>query len=449
MGILPITNPKCSTTNNNNNNNKNNMGLLLVLFPQDKSTTTTIADKTKLNFPSTSKSLFSKAQSTISICAILLFFTLILFTLSTIPNTPSSSPLPLPPRFLLHKTQTHKPHFALQRMGTLHRRGTRAMTNLLVCHVSDETPLDDFRFFVRLLHRSTLTASTDVVFLFASPSSVSTFAPILRQENNAFFSFLRQHSRFNSTRFNLTRFFFKEPRMGEPEQTLWGNKKIRSNFDDVDLLSYGSVLSFDATELDPENSLAGFLDRVPLSLRRWACYPMLLGRVRRNFKHVMLVDVKSVLILNDPLGRVRNRSPESVLLFTKAEKHGKKTQRTVLSTVVMGGARGVRRLSNAVLVEIVRAAIQHKKKKNSVSESAILSQLVGDEFMLKNRNINLIPSSESIPEASSLGGHHSGASTSLSDYAIIQRGASNHDLNSVFKKQICSCMIDSSVYKDC
>ena len=217
------------------------------------------------------------------------------------------------------------------------------------------------------------------------------------------------------------------------------------------------MLSFDAAELDPENSLAGFLDRVPLSLRRWACYPMLLGRVRRNFKHVMLVDVKNVVVVNDPLRRVRNRSSESVFVFSK---HGKKnseatrpSQRLVNSAVVMGGARGVRRLANAVLVEIVRAAMQQRKRKNSVSESAILSQLAGSEFVLMGKGVELVDSGESIPEASQLvGGRNSGASsTSLSDYAIIQRGTtSNHDLiSSVIKKQICSSVVDSSVYRDC
>lgn len=251
--------------------------------------------------------------------------------------------------------------------------------------------------------------------------------------------------------------------MGEP---LWGNKRGRSNFSNVveeregnelnlnggdELLSYGSVVSFDATELDSENSLAGFLDRVPLSLRRWACYPMLLGRVRRNFKHVMLVDVKSVLVLEDPFGRVRNRSPESVFLFGK--KNSEKTRSTqgrVNSAVVIGGARGVRRLCNTVLVEIVRAAMQHKKK-NSVSDSVVLSQLVGNEFMWKSKNVNLIASTESIPEASSLVGRNSvTGATSLLNYAIIQRGTSsnNHDL-SFIKKEICSSVVDSSVYRDC
>lgn len=167
---------------------------------------------------------------------------------------------------------------------------------------------------------------------------------------------------------------------------------------------------------------------------------MLLGRVRRNFKHVMLVDAKSVLILRDPFGRVKNRSPESVFLFNKHGKKAQSTQRAVLPAVIIGGARGVRRLSNAVMVEIVRAATQHRKKKNSVSESVVLSQLASNEFLLRSKNVQLVLLNELIPEASSLSGHN---------YAIIQRGLSNHDFNSVIKKQICSSVVDSSVYKDC
>lgn len=159
----------------------------------------------------------------------------------------------------------------------------------------------------------------------------------------------------------------------------------------------------------------------------------------------MLVDVKNVLILKDPLGRVRNRSPDSVLLFSKSEKHGKRIQRSVLSAVVMGGARGVRRFSAAVMLEIVRAATQHRKKKNPVTESAVLSQLVGGtEFVLKNKNVNLIASTESVPEFGA------GASTtSFSDHAMVQRGVNNHDLNYVIKRQLCASVVDSSVYRDC
>ena len=327
-------------------------------------------------------------------------------------------------------------------MGTLYLRGNKPMSDLLICHVSDETTHEDFRFFLRLLHRSTIISTTDVVFIFSSPSSSSSFSHIIHQENHSFMTLL--HSQNNNTFFNTSRFLHKGNNhpVSEP---LWGNK-LRNNTTTIATtttsLSYGSILSFDATELDPENSLSGFLDRVPFSLRRWACYPMLLGRVRRNFKHVMLVDTKTILILRDPFNRVKNRSPESVLLFNK---HGKKlqssTQRTVLPAVVIGGARGVRRLSNAVMVEIVRAATQHRKKKNSVTESVLLSQLASNEFLLKSKNVQLNVLNELIPEVSSLNGHN---------HAIIQRDMNNHDLNSVIKKQICSSVVDSSsVYRDC
>ncbi|KAI4300794.1 hypothetical protein L6164_034129 [Bauhinia variegata] len=520
MGLLANTTANSSSSSGNNRG----MGLLLVFFPEDN---TAMADKSKpfsspsssTPSPSSSKSPFrrsnanviiSKAQSTISICALLIFVTLLLFTLSTFePTIPSALShrtsrrflLEKPPTVHIHKNPTTKrkihnwlpklwinksynvskieffPSTALQRMGTLYRRGTRAMSDLVVGHVSEDTSDDDLRLFLRVMHRSGLTARADVVFIFASPSLSSRFSSIIQDENDLFSSLLEHYSGLKSTHsgrksessnFDVTRFFKvikKEKEIGEP---LWG-KRTRSNFSNPEagvgelgagftVLSYGSVLSFDATELDAENSLAGFLDPVPLSLRRWACYPMLLGRVRRNFKHIMLVDVKNLIVVSDPLGRIRNRSPESVFLYIKSEgassgKHGKKnwdkTQslRSVNSGIIMGGARGIRRLSNAVLIEIVRAAMQHKKK-ISVTESAILSQLVGNEFMLKN--IDLVTWSESIPDTSSLARLNSGAaSTSLSGYQIIQRGTSNHDLSSVVKKKLCSSKVDSSVYKDC
>jgi len=424
---MTVTKPNIINTNNNSGIG---MSMLLVLFSQDNKST--ITDKPKLTFLSPSKSLLSKAQSTISICLLLFFTTLLLFTLSTFPNT-SLTTKPI------SHTSSHTPHtpFALQRMGTLHRRGTKSMSDLLISHVPDDTQLDDFRLFLRLLHRSYLPASSDVVFLFPSPSSSSKFTPIISQENLAFSTLL--HLQHPNSSFLPNRFRQHQQQQKEP---LWG-PKTKPNFT-TSSLSYGSVLSFHASELDPENSLAGFLDRVPLTLRRWACYPMLLGRVRRNFKHVILADVKTLLILRDPPPRLRAPSPDSVLVFSKQEKHGKRTQRVAMPSVIIGGARGVRRLSGAVAVEIVRAATQHRKKKNPVTEAAILSQLVGgSEFVLKNKNVDLVASSESIPEA---GGP---SATSFWDFPMVQRGVSNHDLNYVIKRQICSSVVDSSVYRDC
>ncbi|KAK4281891.1 hypothetical protein QN277_013335 [Acacia crassicarpa] len=504
-----------------------NMGLLVVFFPEDDPA---IADKTKLfsspsvassssssspsRFPGSSfrkrnsSFLLSKAQFTISICALFIFTTLLLFTLSTFePSNPSprNTLLHSPPRrFLSQKPPTTRnapnnptskskihswlpqiwkpkpyeaskidfsfPSTALQRMGTLYRRGTRAMSDLVVAHVVEDTTDDELRLFLRVLHRSGLTDRADVVFIFDSASSSSRFGSIIQEENDLFLSLIDHYTELNLTdaslkkktksNFDAARFFRVGKKGNVIGETLWGKKsrinltnpEAEKGYDEVAQLSYGSVLSFDATELDPENALGGFFDHVPLKLRRWACYPMFLGRVRRNFKHVMLVDAKNLVVTSDPFGRVRNRSSESVFVYHLPDsKHSKKisdrsqSKRPVDSAVIMGGERGIRRLSNAMLIGIVRDATQHKK--NTASESAVLSQLVGNDFVLKN--INLITSTESIPDATSLGGRNSPAFRSLSDYPIIQRGTSNRELNSIIKKQLCSSDIDSSVYRDC
>ena len=522
--LKAINNNNTNTTGSGSNSSSENwgMGLLLVFFPEDNSSTNNNNNHPTINVdrnhllsspnsssPSSSSSsssslkfkslrrngsnfILSRAQSTISICALFLFITLLLFTLSTFepsitPHTPSS-----PRRFLSHKPISKTSSFAkishpraiktpllqlsptaLQGMGALYRRGTRAMNDLVVGHVLEDVTDNDLHLFLRLLHRSSLTAKADLVLIFPNSTSLSTFGPIFQEENDSFFKLVHHYDNdLNTTAsqkrvlgFDVTQFM--KPGKKEMGESMWGKRVQKSNSSinsdgsgeeietEATRLSYGSVVGFESSELDPENSLAGFLDHVPMSLRRWACYPMLLGRVRRNFKHVMLVDVKNSILLRDPLGRVRNRNPGSVYLSTKAEsssKHNKNSDKTqshflVNSAVIMGGARGVRRLSNSMLTEIVRAAMQHKKK-NSVTESAILSQLVASEFLLKN--VNLVTNTESIPETSSLiPGLNSASATSLSDYAIIQRGNGNYDFNSLIMKLICSFEEDSSVYRDC
>lgn len=109
----------------------------------------------------------------------------------------------------------------------------------------------------------------------------------------------------------------------------------------------------------------------------------------------------------------------------------------------MGGGRGVRRLSNAMLTETVRATMQHKRK-NSVSDSLILSQLAGSGFVAKN--VNLVTSTESIPDASSL---KSASFLSLANHSVVMRGNSNTDLNAVITRHLCSLPLHSSVYSDC
>lgn len=359
-----------------------------------------------------------------------------------------------------------RPQTALQGLGTLYRRGTRAMADLAVAHVAEDVSDDELRLFLRALHRSGVTARADVVLVFASSSS--KFDSVIRDESESFSELVRRHRTTSSSKnlktsplsFDLAQFKARKKEAGE---LLWG-KRVRSGFannsDDLTesthKLSYGSVVGFEVSELDPENSLSGFLDHVPMSLRRWACYPMLLGRVRRHFKHITLVDVKSLILLGDQLGLVRNRSPESVHFFAKSEssnsKHGRrnsdKTQShyAVNSAVITGGARGIRRLSSAMLTEIVRAATaaQQHKRRSPVTEAGILNQLIGNEFLL--RNVEVIKSADSVPEVSELGCK----SASFLGHTVVQRGNSNgHDFKSLVMKRICSSEFDSSVYSDC
>ncbi|KAL2501804.1 hypothetical protein Fot_35652 [Forsythia ovata] len=477
------------------------MGFLLVFFPEEdnqdpnKKKTNSISNNL-LSSSSSSSHLFKplntllrrtnsahllhKAQSTISICALLLFITLLLFTLSTLPSTTTArtrNHYGFPRRHLTlmmnnssstsgslsRKQLSH----ALQGMGTLYRRGTRAMSDLIVAHAVESLTSHELKLFLRLLYRSSLTSRSDLVFIF--PSKSPDFDHTILQENDSFLKLVTRYAKMNRSThsvasFDVTQFVkmsMKERESGEP---IWG-RRIRSNFSveeetESTPLSYGSVVSFDMEELDQENSLAGLLEHVPLNLRRWSCYPMLLGRVRRNFKHIVLVDVKEMLLVGDPLGRVRNQSPESVHLssitHSLSTKHGKKKsdktqstrQKSVNPAIIMGGARGVRRLSNAMLTEIARAAMQHKKK-NSVTELGLFNQLVGNEFILKN--VNLITSGDPIPEMSSLGGSNSksGSPLSISNLTLIRAGNSNLDVNAIIMKHICSSPLDSTVYSDC
>ncbi|CAN0890433.1 hypothetical protein LINGRAHAP2_LOCUS16428 [Linum grandiflorum] len=457
-----------------------------------KQTTTAVIKRTN-----SSNSVLTRAQSTISICSFLLLFSFLLFALSTF-EPPIRPPNPArrflsdhPPAAVgtshslyhwltdtVRRTETEDDcaSFALQGMGQLYRRGTRSMSDLLVGHVAEDTTVEEFRLFLRLLHRSGVTSRTDVVFLFPSSDFRSGFESVILEENDSFSKLIHQHltltavnrsqsallltkSRFDATRFVRRRSINKETPV---EPTLWG-KKIRlnstttidSDASESTRLSYGSVVGFEANELDPENALNGFLQNPPMSLRRWACYPMLLGRVRRSFKHVMLADVKSTLVLaGDPLSRVRNRAPESVVYFTsKHEKGGGRTREKtghregVNPAVLTGGGRGIRRFSAAMLTEIVRAAMQHKRKSGGagVTESGVLSHLSsGGRHILKSVKLTVAP--EPLPDWGVL-------RESDSRYWIIQRGnkKSSDNVESVIMKRICSCEEDQvdSVYRNC
>lgn len=342
------------------------------------------------------------------------------------------------------------------------------MHGLVVAHIPSDTAEEELRLFMRLLHRSGVTSRSDVVLLFTSPSSATRFTDLIEEENDSFLKLVDVHRTSNSSHqndsvlgFNLTRFMKKQSKK-DISEPIWGKKIHRVN-DSVSHestesteLTHGSVVGFDVTELDPENSLSGFIEHVPISLRRWACYPMLLGRVRRNYKHVMLVDAKTSLFVGDPLTRIRNRSPESVLFFSSStSKHSNNKKGSEINpAVLLGGAKGVRRLSSAMHTEIVRVAMQQQqqqhKRKSFVSESVVLSQLVGNVHMTKN--IEVIGPSESIAEASSVAelSTRNLAVASVKSRDIIQRGSSNHlDIMAIIMKRICSFELDSSVYSYC
>ncbi|KAJ4905069.1 hypothetical protein Rs2_19020 [Raphanus sativus] len=278
-------------------------------------------------------------------------------------------------------------------MGALFLRGTKSMHDLIVAHIASDTTERDLRLFVRLLLRSGATSRSDVVLLFDNYSK--RFNRLIEEENNSFSKLVNLYRNSNQTDSVWSR-FTKNQSKKDASEPIWGKKTHRANNNETESneLTHGSVVGFDVAELDPENSLSGFMDHdVPIALRRWACYPMLLGRVRRNFKHVMLVDAKTSLFLGDPLTRVRNRSPESVLFF----KHG---NNKINPAVIIGGAKGIRRLSSAMHTEIARATMQQRKRKSSVSESGVLSQLVGNVHMTKG--FEVVGPSEVVAEASSL-----------------------------------------------
>ncbi|KAG2258568.1 hypothetical protein Bca52824_077862 [Brassica carinata] len=418
------------------------MSLLLVFFPDhhndvSPSSSSLSPATTLFRARSSRRLLLSKAQSTISICILLLLLTLFLFTLSTFE--PSSSAVSHR-RFLLARDVDARntrggvidnSRFALQGMGTLFLRGTKRMHDLIVAHIGSDATEEDLRLFVRLLHRSGVTSRSDVVLLFDS----NRFDRLIGEENRSFLKLVDAYRNSNQTDsvwgwgFNPSR-FIKNQSKNDTSEPIWGRRRL------IELIT---------TRPNPENSLSGFMDHVPMALRRWACYPMLLGRVRRSFKHVMLVDAKTSLFLADPFTRIRNRSPESVLFFSN--KH-KKTSEIVNPSVMIGGARGIRRLSSAMHTEIARAAMQ-KKRSSVLSESAVLSQLVGSVRMTTAKGFEAVGPSESIAEASSLAElrTRNSAASSVKDHDIVQRG---NVMAAVIMKRVCSSSkLDSSVYSYC
>lgn len=175
----------------------------------------------------TRKAFHRKVQSTISLCVVMLLFTIVLFVLCTLD--PSKVPedtwklngsggskmtmtmIPHRPWRVLQETQStsqastrNKPvtsHYrqvdiktaALEGMGSLLRKGKQVMYELVVAHLSDDTTAEDLRFFLRGLHRSGMPARADVVLLFPWRPLPSEMLDVIYQEEEYFHSILAEY----------------------------------------------------------------------------------------------------------------------------------------------------------------------------------------------------------------------------------------------------------------
>ncbi|CAI9782801.1 unnamed protein product [Fraxinus pennsylvanica] len=255
MGFLLVFFPEEDHQDTNKKNNSINANLLSSSSPSFKPLSTLLRR-------TNSAHLLHKAQSTISICALLLFITLLLFTISTLPSTTTAAPRarhnygfpgrqlslvmknPSSASGLLSRNQLSH---ALQGMGTLYRRGTRAMSDLIVAHAVESLTSHELKLFLRLLYRSSLTSRSDLVFIFRSKSP--DFDHTILQENDSFLKLVTQYAKMNRSTHSVASFDVahflkmskKERDSGEP---IWG-RRIRSNFSEEGKtestpLSYGS-----------------------------------------------------------------------------------------------------------------------------------------------------------------------------------------------------------------
>ncbi|KAH7427223.1 hypothetical protein KP509_10G035000 [Ceratopteris richardii] len=241
----------------------------------------------------------------------------------------------------MHRPSAQTP--ALKGLGSIYKVGTKGMTDLVIAHIAENTSLQDFRLFLRTLHRSGVTLRADVVLLFSWNSLPSSMMDVIAQEYRSFDRIVKRSmkaqirmppsesnasSSASSTSYTtrnasglckscvsqhstLTPFDRMQQAVSGDgtnirfPQPIWGPGNAGmppSNNTEVSSVSYdfGSMVGFGVSELNPDNTFQGFIRHPPLTLRRWACYQMLLGMVRNRFKHVFLTDVTGVVILNDP-----------------------------------------------------------------------------------------------------------------------------------------------------
>ncbi|KAG0583489.1 hypothetical protein KC19_3G140400 [Ceratodon purpureus] len=351
---------------------------------------------------------------------------------------------------------------ALEGMGMLFRKGTRAMPQLIVAHLGESTTPEDLRLFLRGLHRSGMPSRADVVLLFPFRPVPENFTAVIREEEDYFQKLLaKAHikgahtgarkpmaiadgrvqnpklSPFNSAAYTRTPSiteFGKGPSIWAKHRN--ETKGPNSEEEEESPLHYGAVVGFDVQELDPDDALSGFLDSPSIHLRRWVCYQILLGMVRHRYRHVMLSEVAGVVILKDVLAPLKKKDSSLHLYYTgqrwsdaetvdtdsvvKGSSADRNTSnvmesvygrsfwnsleeedkgRKVISTgMIIGGIRPVRSVATAMATEIVRVAMLRKNRKPFRVE-ALLSYLVHKSSVLGRK------------VASHLQVHESGASS--------------------------------------
>jgi len=84
-------------------------------------------------------------------------------------------------------------------------------------------------------------------------------------------------------------------------------KVLREDGQDGYSATYGSIVGFDMQELDPADAMRAFINEPPAELRRWVCYQILLGILRQKYRHVMLSEVRGLLVLKDILAPLKKK----------------------------------------------------------------------------------------------------------------------------------------------
>ncbi|CAM6050997.1 unnamed protein product, partial [Sphagnum compactum] len=416
------------------------------------STTIINAGAEKMSLSCSPRKPFRKEdfQSTcISLCCSgVLVFTLVIFLLCA-HDIPASKVSEVEPwrrphrRVQLHQFDIRLPHrpwrtlqakeTALEGMGTLFRRGKRAMSELLVAHLVENTTTRDLRLFLRTLHRSGMTARADVVLLFPWRPLPAAMVDVIREEEESFHKLLTSSSRplvvgaeayRQSTKLSDMTADTAMSKTSRSGRSVWGNPRparvgegSTAEAEEDDGSSYGAIVGFDMQELDPADAMRAFINEPPAALRRWICYQILLGMVRQKYRHVMLSEVKGVLILKDMLAPLKkkdiglyvfakdrrwdedeneNHHVQQLLqhggqqklpglmeqvygkqVWDSLEKEEKRRLRVLSSGVMMGGMRSVRSLASAMATEVVRVAILRKSAQQFlINDEAILSYLV-------------------------------------------------------------------------